>query len=69
MSGRELDVALQFVVTSFVHNFVALLRAVLEEDEGAATGGGATRLGVGGQGGLARWEDRLKYFIVCEADL
>ena len=56
MSGRELVVALQFVVTSFVHNFVALLRAVLEEDEGTA-GGGATRLGVGLQGGLARWED------------
>ena len=63
MSGRELVVALQFVVTSFVHNFVALLRAVLEEDEGAGHGGGgATRLGVGLQGGLARWEDRLKYF-------
>ena len=62
MSGRELVVALQFVVTSFVHNFVALLRAVLEEDEGTGTGGGASRLGVGLQGGLARWADRVKYF-------
>ena len=37
---RELVVALQSVIFSFLHNFLSLLRAVAEEDESQGGGSG-----------------------------
>ena len=41
---RELVVALQSVIFSFLHNFLSLLRAVAEEDE-CQGGGSGHKLG------------------------
>ena len=48
---RELVVALQFVIHSFLHNFLSLLRAVMDEENnndshgGHRLGGNISRLG------------------------
>ena len=56
---KELVVTIQYMVNIFPNNFMSLMRAIAQEDEGASTGTSSTMLGKAGSMTRVSSEDKL----------